>query len=324
MNNKLKSWLIQLYPATWQQQYGQEFSNLLDQCLNSPLEILDVILGALDAHLHLFNENDLNWRIITMNNKLRTSILLVFCAFIGFVIAGLTFNGMIDDSPFIALMHQNVSFGATYLIIEIGAVIALLAVATGGLPIAITLIRRAITSQRRDLRLLLVPVISFLLFAMYIGFILAVGLGWLQIPGLVHVVTPGQPFPAGNRFLMLGLMAVFIAGAVASSWTVWRVVSRLDEQESSIKVFNYTANIKLYKFAFPPAVISTFAMVVMLIACGVWSSIANSALPQFFHASDSLWGLNPSPFLIFSLALMLLATCLSIAAVVHALPAYHE
>jgi len=42
------------------------------------LDVLDIVLGALDAHLALSKAE--NWRTMNRNKKLRTAILLVFSA----------------------------------------------------------------------------------------------------------------------------------------------------------------------------------------------------------------------------------------------------
>jgi hypothetical protein len=324
MKPKLRTWLVSLYPVSWREHYGEEFSDLLEQCSNSPFDVLDVMLGALDAHLNLSANNGMNWRKLDMINKLRTSILVVFCAFIGFLVAGLTFNGNIDDSPLIPLMRQNIPFHLAYLTIQIGAVIALLAIMIGGLPIALTVIQRAFTSQRKDLRLLLVPVAAFLALAAYAGIILAVGKGLIHLPGVVSSVSPGQPFPAGNRNLFLGLMAVFILGAAASCLAVWRIVSHVDQPENSFKLMGRKTNVKLYHFAFIPAFIASAAMVLMLAASLAWSVIALTALPQAFSGNNGLWGLSTALPLTLSLVLMLLMSILSINAVLRALPAYRQ
>jgi hypothetical protein len=68
---RVVTWLRHLYPPAWQERYGDEFDLLLEQCLHTPLDVLDVVLGALDAHLQLLSGEDLNWRILNMLNKLR-------------------------------------------------------------------------------------------------------------------------------------------------------------------------------------------------------------------------------------------------------------
>ena len=45
--------LLRLYPADWRARYGDEFEVLLGERPLGPFDALDVLLGAIDAHLHL-------------------------------------------------------------------------------------------------------------------------------------------------------------------------------------------------------------------------------------------------------------------------------
>jgi hypothetical protein len=45
--------LIRLYPARWRARYGDEFAVVLEERPLGPFDVADVLLGALDAHLHL-------------------------------------------------------------------------------------------------------------------------------------------------------------------------------------------------------------------------------------------------------------------------------
>jgi hypothetical protein len=45
--------LIRLYPARWRARYGDEFGQILADRPLGPFDVADVLLGALDAHLHL-------------------------------------------------------------------------------------------------------------------------------------------------------------------------------------------------------------------------------------------------------------------------------
>ena len=44
--------LIRLYPRAWRERYGEELSLLLEDRPPGPFDALDLLLGALDAHLH--------------------------------------------------------------------------------------------------------------------------------------------------------------------------------------------------------------------------------------------------------------------------------
>ena len=86
---------------------------------------------------------------MNMNGRLRAVALTVFCAYIGFVLAGLTFYLMVDDSPFVPLMGTYLELGAAWLVVAGGSAIALLAVVVGGLPIGLTILRQGIFTSLR-------------------------------------------------------------------------------------------------------------------------------------------------------------------------------
>lgn len=45
--------LLRLYPPPWRIRYGDEFAAMLEERPLGPFDVADVLLGALDAHLHL-------------------------------------------------------------------------------------------------------------------------------------------------------------------------------------------------------------------------------------------------------------------------------
>ena len=304
--DKVSPWLTSLYPRAWRDRYAAEFNILLEQCLHSPLDVVDVFLGAVDAHLQLLNGENLTWRIMNMLNKLRTTILMVFAAFIGFIVAGFSLVGLADDSPMIPLMKTNPALAAAWMTIQIGAAVALLAVVIGGLPLAVTIIRRAMAGDKRSRGMLLVSVFSFLALALYLGFVFLVGTGRIRIPGVVQVVQPGN-FPAGNRLLLEGLMLVFILGAIASTLAVWKAISNTDTEQETFHAAGRSLTMKIYKFAFVPAVITTLAMLVMLVATITWGWLSFSALPQVFSGNFGPWGTSTQAW--FSGILVTMAVC---------------
>jgi hypothetical protein len=44
--------LLRLYPTSWRERYGAEFEAVLDERPLGPFDVADVLLAALDAHLH--------------------------------------------------------------------------------------------------------------------------------------------------------------------------------------------------------------------------------------------------------------------------------
>ncbi len=242
-----------------------------------------------------------------MLNKIRTSVMIVFSAYIGFVIAGLALVGMADDSPMIALTKTNPALLVAWNIIQACSALALLAVVIGGLPLAITIIRRAMTDSHQGLGLLLVPVFAFLILVAYFGFIILVGIGQIKIPGFVQVVQPGS-FPPGNRLLLAGLMATFVLGAIASTLAVWKLVSRTDTEQETFRAIKRSLTVKIYNFAFWPAVVTTLAMFIMLAATLTWGSLAFASLPGVFTGNFGPWGTSTQAWFIGITLLMALST----------------
>ncbi len=280
---RLRPWLTRLYPRDWRERYADEFDALLEQSLHTPLDVLDVFLGAMDARLQLLNCENVNWRKLNTMNKLRTTILVVFASFIGFVIAGFALVGIADDSPMVPLMHTNSALSVSWKLIQAGAVIALLAILVGGLPLWITLIRQAFKVNRRMLPLLAVPVIALLVLLAYTAFVFLVSTGRILISGVVQVV-PGGSFPPGNRLLLSGLILVFILGAVASTWAIWKAVTSIEAYSATHPV-GQSLNLNLFRFAFLPAVIATLSMLVIFVSTLVWGWISFTAFPQVFSGN---------------------------------------
>ncbi|HSB65135.1 MAG TPA: hypothetical protein VLD65_01070 [Anaerolineales bacterium] len=309
MSPAVRAWLTRLYPSSWRERYAEEFEALLEQCLHSPLDVVDIILGALDAHLQLLNGENANWRLMNMLNKLRTTILIVFTAYIGFIVAGMALVGILDDSPMIPLMQTNPAPALAMTIVRVGSVVALLAMVVGGLPLAITVIRRAWSVDRQNLGLLLVPIISFFVLVLYIGFIFLVGTGRIQIAGVVQAVQPDN-FPVGNRLILAGLMLVFVLGAIASTLAVWKAISHTDVERQTFQGIGRSLTIEIYRFAYIPAVIATVSMLVMTLATAIWSYLVFSALPQVFFGNFGLWMTSTPPWVYGILTVMVLS-CLA-------------
>ena len=315
MSPAVRAWLTHLYPRSWRDRYAVEFDAMLEQCLHSPLDVVDVMLGALDAHLQLLNGENVNWRLMNMLNKLRTTILIVFAAYIGFIVAGMVLVGMLDDSPMIPFMKTDLPSSLAMTIIRIGAVVGLLAIIIGGLPLAITVIRRALTVDRSALGFLMVPVFSFLALVLYVGFMLLIGTGRVRIAGVVLAVQPDN-FPLGNKLLIAGLLLVFILGAIVSTLAVWKVISHTNIEHEKYQVAGSEINIDIYKFAYTPAVIATISMAIILAATLIWSWLVFSSLPQVLAGNYALLLTSTQAWIYGIIALMVICTAAAVLGVV--------
>jgi hypothetical protein len=303
----IRRWLLGVYPRVWRERYGDEFEILLEECLHSPLDVLDIVLGALDAHLELPYET--NWRLINMINKLRSTILFVFAAYIAFIVAGFSLTGLMDDSQLVPLTRSNPVLSISYTTIETGSVIALLAIVIGGAPLAWTIIRRAFTSQKKDLRLLFVPLGVFLVLAAY--FFMMVYLAF-------NTHTLDQPTSLIGHVLMWGLIVAFVAGAIASTVAVWKLISRTDVEQDKFALPGKSTTIKLYEFAYRPALIATLSMIVMFVATVIWGWLSYSLRPDLFTGNMGVMMTSTRGSFAFTLIVMAIATITACVGIVRA------
>ena len=87
----IQRYVVRLYPRNWRERYEDEVLAMLEQRPLSFADGVNLFFGALDAQLHprlgttgmAFYE-----RILAMFLTLRRSLLTIFCAYIGFILAG--------------------------------------------------------------------------------------------------------------------------------------------------------------------------------------------------------------------------------------------
>ncbi|HEY7357833.1 MAG TPA: hypothetical protein VH590_15250, partial [Ktedonobacterales bacterium] len=286
-------WLLHFYPRGWRGRYEEEFVALLEACPFSLWTIWDVCLGAIDAHLHL---ETLNGRMMPFMNRLRTTSVIVFCAYIGFVVAGLAFGKLVEYDDFMNLRDHNIQVGAAYYTLYAGAFIALAAVLVGGLPLAFAAARDAIARKRwRLLALFAVPPVTLALWLAYI----------FIAEALDPHPTPILARPLLDRIIGIGLFGgLFVLAAILSTAAVCMIVIRSD------------ISAKLFRFARIPAIIAMLAMVVMFAAVVAYGLVANAADPELFTENNGILATNTTLSLLLILAMMAIATAVAIAALI--------
>ena len=266
MNRSIK-WLIRLYPRGWRERYEEEFVAMLEQRPMSFADVLDVVLGALDAHL----DPQVGERIAPMVNRMRAATIAILCAYVGFVVAGMGFQKATEDPPFTELERTYTLLSISYNVIVIGSVVALLAMMAGGIPIALAALKRAVAERRWDiLALFAVPPLSL---GMLIGYI-------LLLTKLVDAVGPLAVHDPLNVVLALSLVGVFLLAAIASTVAV------------SIAVARSEIGGQLYRFALVPGAIATLAMGVMCVATIVWGISLRAYAPELFMGDEGILATN--------------------------------
>lgn len=259
------AWLVRLYPAGWRERYEDEFVAMLEDARPSLTDFADILLGALDARLFL---RDATGRTLSMLIRYRAANVAVFCSWIAFVLAGLALNGMLDDSAFVPLMRERADLQTAWLILQAGAVISLLAVLAGGLPIALAVWRNS-PEQRRWF---VIPAICFALVAAPVAVAVI-----LTLTGVVRPIT--SPPPWGHS-VVIGYQILFVLCAIASTYAVTRAVQLGSVGEEA------------YRFALIPATVTVGAMALMLAAMVVWGLLAGAALPDIFYRAPGPWPSN--------------------------------
>lgn len=253
---------VRLFPSGWQDRYGAEFGAVLEATPMSLRVAFDILVAAVDAHLHPTGPRR-RWPL--MIERLRISELVVFASWVVFVVAGLAFQRMTEGPPFTIVAADQPAVGWTYAAIVAGAVVSLLAVVVAGVPIATAIARAAIERHRwRQIGLLAVPPVSL---AIWVGL-------------TVLLLSVGDP-PAGDPWrvvVFLVWVGVFIVAALASTIAVSAAALEAEVDGS------------LYRRAFAPALITTIAMAVVVAAVIAWGIALAVMSPAAFWGSEGLLG----------------------------------
>ena len=300
-------WLLWLYPPSWRARYGDEFLALLADLRLSPIDLLDITLGAFDARLSPQQvaratdgsgcEDGIAIGGLRMTlNRLRASAITVFCAYIGFVVAGLAFNGILDDNPLTQLRASHPDLHAAGLVVEGGAVVALLAVLIGGLPIAWAALRQAQREGRmRTLMLFATPPLALLILIIY------------AVIFAVLSLQQGKPLYGGAPTY---LIAIYIVGAV-----LFCLAAIISAAAVAVAIVRSSVGERQYRFARIPAIVATLAMVVMLAATVTWGLLANADDQQAFLHAPGLFQLATVVVWAGVVAAMAVATVVAIVGV---------
>lgn len=297
LNPTARTWLLRLYPSGWRDRYGDEFEALLEDYPLTPFALVDVLVGALDAHIEPL---DANGRIVRMLNRPRRGAIVIFCAYIAFVLAGLSFNQMIEDD-LRTLNGPHPDLAAVYYVVAGGAVVALLAVLAGGLPIAFSAIRRAVTSRRWDILLLFaIPPVA-----------LVIWLAWTWI--LLNVIWTSHSHitahSATGALLFLSWTGIFGLAALASTAAVSIAVSRSELTP------------RLYRFALAPAAIAALAMAVVLGGVVAWGALIRTDAPPYLSSATTPFHITVSTMWVGQIVVMALATLVVATSLVRGLRA---
>jgi hypothetical protein len=254
---------LRLYPRAWRERYAEEVLAVLQQHRVTLWTVLDVLLGACDAHLR---RDLLPGRLTSMTHRIRTSEIAIYCAFVVFGIAWLAVQFVRDPLPqweHVTLLHPEIR--AALVIVQAAGLVALLAVLVGGLPILFLALQQAIRASMRNVLLLLaVPILAVAAFAVYAALALGPSIASAQ-----HA-TPSAPFTPLALVLQFGFAALFFLAIGGSTAAIALAVARSEPSE------------RVLRFALAPAAIATLAIGVGLVATLTLGTLAIADAPQIF------------------------------------------
>lgn len=297
--------LLALHPASFRREFAASIQQVFRQtCLDAYrtdgslgvarlwLPALgDLLYGALAEHAALLTQ------ILKGSSPMRQyrrSASVIFAAFIAFVIAGIGFQKSNEDIMKTALPTTHPLLALSYHAMMVGAIVALLAVLIGGIPLAFAAVSYALANRRRDiLARFMVPLVALLVIAAGAFIVVKFNIGG-NTAATIH--TPA-------RFAAIGsLVALFILGAVASAYAVLDAIARSDIDE------------RLLRFALLPGVLATLAMLLMVVANLAWSFALWQNAPTFFWGNDGILATSTLVGIVVQALVMVVAAIVAIRA----------
>jgi hypothetical protein len=277
-----------LYPRAWRLRYHQEMWDLLEQYPVTVWTVVDVLLGAGDAHFH---QQWLPQEVLSMAQQIRTSANTLLVAFSLFLIAWVMVPFIRDtpDTWNAATAHHPEIIASLLLFVGAGAV-AVIAVLIGGIPLLVASVAQAVWGRRPDVwARLLIPV---LLGMVLVAFSLVAQPAWWA--------RFGVRLPTSALWLKVGffLLAFLVLGG--STWALASALTRSNFSDSLLRFLRlpgFLLGVALWsaflavlaltilvmqeepQLAEPGFLLPGFAAVV-LCACG----LASAALKRMFSA----------------------------------------
>ncbi len=146
MSRRLARLAIAVYPLAFRRRYGAEMRALLDESSPSALSVLDLLRGALGAHLR---PPARLCAALAPEERIRASVSAVLACWVAFAAAGFGFYKTTEDAPATAAANAHPLLGGAHLLVQVLAALGSAVVAIGALP----LIGGALSRARKEPRL---------------------------------------------------------------------------------------------------------------------------------------------------------------------------
>lgn len=277
--------LVSLYPLAWRRRYGEEMRALIDEGEIRPVDLLDLLAGAVASHVR---PRSRAVGALAPAERLRTTVGAVALCWGALALAGAGFAKETEDPGFGAAGRAHQLLGALHGTITGLALAAALVVALTGAPLLAWVVRVAWRERRRDLAgLLALPPLAVAAFAGVTAF-----LGWWldSRPG-------GNPGAGRGLFLAWAMLATGTAAICALAPRL--VLARVAAPEV------------LLRLAVRGAVALSACMAAITLAAGLYTVVLAIAAPAQARVSGGpLWA-TTALALAFGEVVMVLATTLA-------------
>ncbi len=199
MRQHLARLALNLYPLAFRRRYGDEMRALLDDTPPRLSTLLDLLRGALVAHLR----PPTGLTELDLGDRLRASTSGVLACWVAFAAAGFGFYKTTEDAPFSAAGNAHPLLGGAHVAIQVLAIAASCAVVAGALPLIAVALRQA----RRQ------PALRTLVGSPIVAGVVFVGLTGLLV-WMAHSKTFGHTTNVGHGAFIAWIVAGLACGAV--------------------------------------------------------------------------------------------------------------
>jgi hypothetical protein len=153
---------LRLYPLAYQRRYGDEMRMLLEDRPPHARTVLDLVRGALRAHLR---PGDAPAGLVDASDRIRATASGVLLCWIVFAMAGFAFYKTTEERSFSNAGHVHPLLRDAHLAVQAIAVIASICVVLGAAPLIAAALARARQDRafRRTVALPLLPLVVFAL-----------------------------------------------------------------------------------------------------------------------------------------------------------------
>jgi hypothetical protein len=217
MSRRAAGLALALYPLAFKRRYGVEMRALLDESRPSARSVLDLLRGALVAHVRPPAGLE---DALTPSERVRASASGVLVCWVVFAAAGFGFYKTTEDVSFTQSGERYALLAGAHLAIQLLAVIGSAAVVIGAAP----LVAAALASARREprlRRLVSVAPIAVAAFALLTGVLVLIAHG--ARPGAASVVSRSAFIAWGVLGLGCGVVCVLAARKALFAIAVDRV-----------------------------------------------------------------------------------------------------